>query len=88
MGRLISGKRQSILALFSAIFVFLTFIGVSAISANADEKTENLDGKLYEFEKSSKYEILSATSSKSTTSDFGSLKITGNINPMAASCER
>lgn len=84
MGRLISGKGHSILVLFSAIGIFLTVIGVSAISANADEKTESLAGKLYEFEKDSKYEISSATSSKSTTSDFGSLKITGNMNPISA----
>ena len=40
MSRLISGKGHSILAIFLAIFVFLTVIGVSAISASADEKTE------------------------------------------------
>ena len=84
MGRLISGKGHSVLALFSAIFVSLTIIGVSAISANANEKTESLTGKLYEFERGSKYEISSATSGKSTTSDFGSLKITGNMNPISA----
>lgn len=84
MGRLISGKGNSIRAIFSAIFISLTVIGVSAISANADEKTESLNGKLYEFEKGSKYEISSATSSKSTTSDFGSLKITGNMKPISA----
>ena len=83
MGRLISGKGHSTLALFSAISVFLTVIGVLVISANAGEKTESLTGKLYEFEKGSKYEISSTASRKSTTSDFGSLKITGDMNPIS-----
>ncbi len=84
MGRLISGKGHSICAIFSAIFISLTVIGACAISVNADEKTESLNGKLYEFEKGSKYEISLATSSKSTAPDFGSLKITGNMNSISA----
>ena len=84
MGKFISEKGKFILALFSVICVLLTVFNVSTIVVNAKEKTESVIGKLYEFEKGSKYEISSSTSSKSTTSDFGNFTLTGNMTSISA----
>ena len=84
MGRLLSSKEKSILALLSIICVLLTTNSIPMMSVYAKEKTENVVGKLYEFEKGSKYEFSSSTSSNSTTSDFGSFTLTGNMNSISS----
>ena len=83
MDEFISRKGQSIFALFLAICVLFTVDCVCDVSVSAREKTESIIGKLYEFEKDSKYEISTVESSKATTSDFGSFKITGNLNSIS-----
>ena len=83
MDEFISRKGQSIFALFLVICVLFTVDCVCDVSVSAREKTESIIGKLYEFEKDSKYEISTVESSKATTSDFGSFKIAGNLNSIS-----
>ena len=83
MRKIISGKGKSFLAVFFALCVMLSAINIAPINVSAKDKTESITGKLYEFETGSKYEFSSATSSKATTSDFGSFKITGNMKSIS-----
>ncbi len=83
MRKIISGKGKSVLVVFFVLCVMLSVASISPISVSAKDKTESITGKLYEFEKDSKYEFSSATSSRETTSDFGSFKITGNIKSIS-----
>lgn len=84
MRKIISRKGKSFLAVFFALCVMLSAINIAPINVSAKDKTESITGKLYEFEKGSKYEFSSTTSSKATTSDFGSFKITGNMKSISA----
>ena len=84
MRKIISGKGKSFLAVFFALCMVLSVVSISPICVSAKDKTESIAGKLYEFEKGSKYEFSSATSTKATTSDFGSFKITGNMKSISA----
>lgn len=84
MRKIISGKGKSFLAVFFALCMVLSVVSISPICVSAKDKTESITGKLYEFEKGSKYEFSSATSTKAATSDFGSFKITGNMKSISA----
>lgn len=83
MRKIISRKGKSFLTLCIAVCVIFSAINIMPMNVNAKEKTESIAGKLYEFEKGSKYEFSSSTSSKSTTSDFGSFKIAGNMKSIS-----
>ena len=84
MRKIISCKGRLFLTMFFLFCVMLLVVSISPISVSAKEKTELITGKLYEFEKGSKYEFSSATTSKTTTSDFGSFRITGNMKSTSA----
>lgn len=77
-------KGKMVLPIFLAICILLTSASIFPLCVSAKDKTETILGKLYEFEKGSKYEFLDSTASKTTNSDFGIFTITGNIKSISA----
>ena len=77
-------KGKMVLPIFWAICILLTSASFFPLCVSAKDKTETILGKLYEFEKGSKYEFLDSTASKTTNSDFGIFTITGNIKSISA----
>lgn len=84
MKNIVSNRGKPFWAVFFALCMMISVLNISPLYVNAKDKTESISGKLYEFDKGSKYEFSSSTSSKSTTSNFGTFKITGNMKTINA----
>ena len=70
-------KIQKHCGLLGVIILFASMV-IYPVKVNAQNKTEQLSGKYYEFGEKSKYEISSATASTSVT-PIGTLNVSGDF---------
>lgn len=78
-------KEKTKLALsITFIYIILIYGSITPMFVGAKDKAETISGKLYEFDKESKYEFSDSTTNKSTNSNFGSFTITGNIKSISS----